>query len=256
MKSFYESTASHFADWAFPAFTRDNKLTDVVAEHPDIPDKVRNAFLQWAESARTHFLAVQQQTQNGYGLSELETLRAEACYCIIHGQWQAAVCLTNVLLELFLKRMLIHTSRDIPESNEPPLTRYMKSMSTATVKYIGKDLNDTINMARKQGIISKEAAKILHEYRARLRNGFFHADLQAMFGDQTTPVTGADIGKCEVEQDNIPIYSLPLIWGEAMWQNASANAIPYFIEVDGLIRETLTKVFPGIDEELSENMIE
>lgn len=256
MKSFYESTASHFADWAFPAFTRDNKLTDVVAEHPDIPDKVRNAFLQWAESARTHFLAVQQQTQNEYGLSELETLRAEACYCIIHGQWQAALCLTNVLLELFLKLMLIYAKRDIPESKEPPLTRYMTSMSVATAKYMGKNLNETINMACGQELISKDAAEILHEYRARFRNAFFHADLQAMFGHQTTPVTGADFGTSEVEQDNIPIHSLPLIWGEAMWQNASANAIPYFIEVDGLIRETLTKVFPGIDEELSENMNE
>lgn len=256
MKSFYESTASHFAGWAFPAFTRDNKLTDIVAAHPDIPDKVRNAFLQWAESAGTHFLAVQQQTQNGYGLYELETLRAETCYCIIHGQFQAAVCLTNVLLELFLKRMLIHTSRDIPDSSEPPLTRYKNSMSAATVKYIGKHLNDTINIARKQGLISKDAAKTLHEYRARFRNAFFHADLQAMFGDQTTPVTGADMGKCEVEQDNIPIYSLPLIWGEAMWQNASANAIPYFIEVDGLIREALPKVFPVINEDQTENMNE
>lgn len=237
MASFPESIAGDFSAWAFPIFRHD-------------------VFLKWAESAQANFLEVQQQTENGYGLPELETLRAETCYCIIHGQWQAAVCLTNVLLEIFLKLMLIYSNQEIPQDDAPPLSRLLNSLSAATEKYMGKDLNDTINMACKQGLISKEAKKSLHVCRERLRNAFFHADIKKMFGDTTTPVTGADFAKLEIEQEEIPISALPLLFGEALWQNAQANAIPYFKEVDGLIRETLPKVFPGIDEELSENMNE
>ena len=256
MASFPESIAGDFHDWAFPIFKQEGKLLDIVESHPDIPDNIRNAFVQWAESAQANFLEVQQQTENGYGLPELETLRAETCYCIIHGQWQAAICLTNVLLELFLKLMLIYSNQEIPKDDVPPISRLLNSLSAATEKYSDKDLSDTINMACTQGLISKKAKKSLHVCRERLRNAFFHADMKKMFGDMTTPVTGADFAKLEIEQDDVPIPALPLLFGEALWQNAQANAIPYFREVDGLIRETLPKVFPEINEDKPENMKE
>lgn len=255
MKSFYESTAGHFASWAFPIFKQEDKLLEIVNSHPDIPDIVRNAFVQWAESAQANFLEVQQQTENGYVLPELETLRAETCYCIIHGQWQAAMCLTNILLEAFLKLALIYSNTDQPEEEVSPLTRLRNSLSNPVQKYMQMKLNDTINIACKQGLIDNESKEMLHDFRKRFRNAFFHADMQSMFGDQTTPVTGIDFETRDIEHEDIPIYSLPLLFGEALWQNAQANAIPYFKEVDGLIRETLPKVFPGIEKQ-SEDMNE
>jgi hypothetical protein len=73
-----------------------------------------------------------------------------------------------------------------------------------------------------------------------------------MFGDETTPITGVDFGTFEIEHGDVPISGLPLFWGEAMWQTAKANAIPYFLEVDSVIRTALPKVFPNSSKQPSD----
>lgn len=92
-------------------------------------------------------------------------------------------------------------------------------------------LNDTINVACKQQLINDTTKQELHEYRERFRNAFFHADMQKMFGDQTTPVTGLDFGEREIELNDVAIQSLPLLLGEALWQNARAALAVFILSV-------------------------
>ncbi|HOZ48213.1 MAG TPA: hypothetical protein PK468_16500 [Candidatus Hydrogenedentes bacterium] len=252
MMDFMESTGCQFGNWALPMALRNESLGRFVSEHPDFDAKIKSAYVEWSRKARENLAQVERQLSTGYGMPELEMLRVEACFCIIQGHWQAAVCLTNILLEAFLKLALVYSNTDEPEEQAQPLSRLLNSLSAPVQKYMQMDLNDTINAARKAGLIDRQTKKDLHSFRERFRNAFFHADMQSMFGDQKTPVTGADFGTREIEHNEIAIRSLPLLLGETLWQNAQANAIPYFTEVDALIRETLPKVFPHMRDEQSE----
>lgn len=69
-----------------------------------------------------------------------------------------------------------------------------------------------------------------------------------MFGNQTTPVSVLRFDAQEFEgPTDVPICRLPLVQGEAMWRTARENAVPYVHYVDALIRDTLPRVFPGMD---------
>ena len=240
-----------------PLALRDETLSRFVSEHPDFDRKTKSAFMEWSQQARENHAQIEQQLRTGYGLPELEMLRVEACLCIIQGHWQGAVCLTNILLEALLKLALVYSNTEDPEEHAQPLSRLMNSLSAPVAKYMQMKLNDTINVACKQGLIDEKTKESLHEYRERFRNAFFHADMQKMFGGQTTPVTGADFGIFEIEgPSEVPIHGVPFLLGEAMWQNARANAIPYFKEVDALVRQTLSKVFPSLHQEQTESTSE
>jgi hypothetical protein len=249
MMDFIQSSVSRFADWAFPLVMRSDVLTQVVEQNTEIGAKEKEAFKEWAGLTRGNYQQIEACIRKPYGMPELEMLRVEACSNLILGQWQSAVCITNVLLEAFLKLALVYSNTDKPSEKEQPLTRLMNSLSAPMQKYMKMTLDSTINVACKQGLIDKQVKKKLHECRERFRNAFFHADMQAMFGDQTTPITGADFGTFESEHAEVPIHSVPFMLGEAMWQNAKANAIPYFLEVDALIRDTFPRVFSNASKD-------
>lgn len=257
MANFLKSAASQFGHWVEPLAIQGNDLGRLISGDPNIDEKVKSAFLSWSQQARENYAQIKNQLEHGYGLPELEYLRIEACFCIIQGYWQGSVCLTNILLEEFLKLALVYSNTDEAEEQASPLSQIMKIVAAPTGKYMRLNLYKTIDLAHEQGLISEEKKDTLDKFRKRFRNAFFHADMQSMFEDQTTPITGVDFGSFEIEgPSEVPIHSLPLLLGEAMWQNARANAIPYFKEVDALIRETLPKVFPGFEQEQSENTIE
>lgn len=232
-----------------PLAFESQELGRFVSRHTSFDRKAKSSFQVWAKEARANYLEIEPQLTSGYGLPELEMLRAEICFCIIQGFWQGAICLTNVLLEAALKLSLVYSNVEPMEGNPPPLTRIANSLSGPAEKYMKCDLHETISFAFKQELISKAEKNALHGYRKRIRNGFFHADMQAMFGDRTTPVTAADFDSLGVQNEKVPIHSLPILLGEAMWHNARVNAIPYFKEVDGLIRRLLSRVFPHLAEE-------
>lgn len=254
MTGFMDSTAGHFGYWAFPLIMRDTALDRMIMENPEIDGTVKEHFAKWVETFRGNYSEIEGQLNNAYKLRALEMLRAETCFCIIQGQWQSAVCLTNILLEAFLKLALVYSDVVKGDGQGQPAGDLGQRYSGPMAKFMKLDLGTTINMARRQGLISKEAKKALGEFRERFRNAFFHADMHAMFGDQTIPVTMADLGTFTVEEPKqIPIRDLPLLLGEAMWRNAEVNAIPYFKTVDGLIRATLPKIFPNQGQERPKN---
>ncbi|MEW6236498.1 MAG: hypothetical protein AB1656_14015 [Candidatus Omnitrophota bacterium] len=253
MIDFLESTLCQFGIWAIPLALQDKELGHFVSMNSNFDEQAKSAYLEWCRQAKINLVEIEHQLNTEYGLPELEMLRVENCFCIIQGHWQGAVCLTNILLEAFLKLALVYSNTSDTEEKDQPFSRFLNSLSAPVQKYMQMTLNDTINTASKQGLINDTTKKELHEIRERFRNAFFHAEMKSMFGDQTTPMSCADFRTGEIQHDNVAIRSLPLLLGEALWQIAQANAIPYFKKVDALIRETLPKVFPHIYEKQPED---
>lgn len=250
---FTQSTAVQFVGWVIPHVRQGETLNNLISGHPEFNERTRSAFSEWSQQVRENYTQIEKQLGVEYVLPELEILRVEAGLSILQGLWQGAICLTNVLLEAFLKLALVY-SNDSPEKNseksEDILNQLFGSLSDSGKKYMQMNLNNTINTACAQNLIDEETRRTLHEYRERFRNAFFHADMQKMFGDQTVPVAVIKLGNNEIEGPNeVPVCEFPFIFGEAMWQNASANAIPYFKYVDQLIRKTLPIVFKELPED-------
>lgn len=248
MFGFMKSNAARFADWAFPLVMGSDVLARLVEHDSEIPQAVKESFKSWAVSSRESFEVIRFQIENEYGLPELEALRAETCANIIHGHWQSAVCLTSILIEVFLKLALVYTNWDKEEDPSKAFGGIGISVPEAAMKSLGLPLKETIDGAQAHGLIDEDTKIKLHAYRKQFRNAYFHADMKLMHGSKTALFQYIDFGSGRTEGPTaIPIHAVPAIMGEEMWQNARSNAIPYFKEVDALIRETLPKVFPQLN---------
>lgn len=254
MMDFLENIMCQFGNWAKSLVVNKSDLGCYIANHPKIDENTKSAYLKWSNQVRDNFGKIDKQLNVGYDLPELEMLRVETCFSIINGHWQSAVCLTNILLEAFLKLALVYSNINVSGQKNQPLSDLINSLSAPNKEYMQMNLSNTINEACKQKLIDTETKNMLHLFRERFRNSFFHADMQKMFGEQTIPVTSINCETSKIEHNDIPIKSIPLLLGDGLWQNAQANATPYFKKVDELIRETLPKVFPQVTEDKEENL--
>lgn len=193
--------------------------------------------------------------KNGYNLSDLDPIRHEICICIAFGLYQAALTLTNHLLESFIKLSL--TYNDIHDNattlEEEPgnkLTTLANDLRASGNKFNDKNLGDNINKACKLGLITKDEKKKLNEFREKFRNAYSHADRKKQHGDITTPVQFSTIEDGEIKMEppqEVSLFDLPIFQGIAQWHHAEVFSIPYFTYLDGVIRRTLSKIFPGIE---------
>src|SRR5437868_15550916 len=84
-----------------------------------------------------------------FNWSLLDSVRDEICTCLITGCSQAAITLTNHLLEKSLKVFLFHvepTSQNYTDAEE--IEKHFNEMNRI---YGGKDLSDTINNCYSKG---------------------------------------------------------------------------------------------------------
>src|ERR1035437_9424617 len=84
-----------------------------------------------------------------YGYPELDPLRDEICKCIICGLNQAAMTLTNHLLESSLKKCL---AMRFSIENKKENVELKDAFKTGIDEYDDKLLEDTINRACSQGL--------------------------------------------------------------------------------------------------------
>lgn len=103
---------------------------------------------------------------NPYGWPEMDTLRHEICGCIGFGLNQAAITLTNHLLESLLKYSLAYTysQRNVkPTELEYELVNLAMQYTEEGLKKYGKEkLSRNIDEAQKVGLIDSEEAEVLH----------------------------------------------------------------------------------------------
>lgn len=189
-----------------------------------------------------------------YGYPELDPLRDEICKCIICNLHQAAITLTNHLLESSLKKCLAMKHSISNNQNDIKLEDAFKEGIT---KFDQLDLGDTINRACTQGLITKEQKRLLKNFKDEFRNPYSHATVSEIFKDTT--VKGKTISLIEGESpenllkrifDNhsdevLAVKDILPIQGLVQVVIAKQISIPYFTEVDKIIREMLTKLKPN-----------
>jgi hypothetical protein len=202
-----------------------------------------------------NYVRIKDIYDQSYGYPELDPLRDEICKCIICGLNQAAMTLTSHLLESSLKKCL--TMRFSIE-NKNDKTELIDAFKNGIDFYDDKHLDDTINRACSQGLITKEQKKTFKKFKDDYRNPYSHASTNKIFKDKK--IKGAIVSMTEKEKENpeefikklfqietneLPIIDILPVHGMAQVEIARESIIPYFSEVDKTIREMLKKLKPN-----------
>jgi len=214
-------------------------------------DEVNEIIKSRFEFINRHYLSIRDAYQNHYDWPELDPLRYEICICITFGLCQAAITLTNHLLESVLKYALIIKCGDkVKQSKEDikgrVITALIEKYKNCIEKYNDNSLSKTINLARREGLISKEQKKQLHYFREIFRNAYSHADKMKTFGKSTVPVTGVRLedNKLVTDEINEPEIAFFLVGqGIVQFEIAQKTAAPYFLYIDKLVRDIRDKLF-------------
>jgi hypothetical protein len=186
-----------------------------------------------------------------YGYPELDPVRDEICKCIICNLHQAAVTLTNHLVESSIKKCLALKHSIDDKLDEMKLEDAFKS---GIEKYDKLELEDTINRARTHGLITKEQKKQLKKFKDEFRNPYSHATTAEIFKD--TAIKGKSISLIEGEnpedllarifndssENLLQVKDILHIQGMVQVMIAKQISIPYFREVDSIIRDMLSKI--------------
>lgn len=190
----------------------------------------------------TNLSKVNFQFNTEYGWAEFDPLRDEISKCLICDLCQAAITLTNHLLESFLKTMLIYhetiTNRD--KNDNDLLTMFKPNVD----KFDGLDLSQTLGRAKRKGLITKKQWKVLDGYRDNFRNAYSHAEKKKIFKDLTI---GTNIVELENNQLNTSDYNqtpiIDVLFGQGIAQTFLSKkiAFDYFISVDTIIRNALDR---------------
>ena len=192
-----------------------------------------------------------------YDLSDLDPLRDEICLCITFGLNQAAITLTNHMLECLVKSALIHSeARRQSGNHEVPDTPTPQSMidylAEAKKKYANNSLENNINAACTQGRISKEEKRQLKGFRDRFRDAFGHADPDKTFGDSEVSVQAMKLGAAEEEggvsvgpRESVQIADFLMTRGIHQVELARFYSADYFLNIDDLVHKIFDKVYPN-----------
>lgn len=206
-----------------------------------LEEKVEIFIKELENNIQENIPKVQNQFLIDYGWSEFDPLREEISRCLICDFCQAAITLTNHLLENFLKTMLIYNDKSCIDKTQD----IRKSFNAGIEKYNDKNLIETIGYAKRLGIISKEDSQILIKYKDDFRNAYSHADKKKIFKDLKLPTQEISLNKdLEYEiraSENSNLFELLFAHGFAQALLSKKTAFEYFIKVDEIIRSSLKK---------------
>lgn len=194
-----------------------------------------------------NYKLVKDEYNLSYGYIKLDPLRDEICKCLVCDLNQAAITLTNHLLESSLKYFLT-----IKYSKEnKPISSFWGSLFKSGIKKHEKlYLSETIKLASRKNLITDNQEERLNYFRENYRNPYGHASSK-IFGNMklsgkivTVPKDGnvekfiADVyDATQYHSTNVKDF-LP-IQGIAQVIKAQETALPYFKEVDKIIRDII-----------------
>lgn len=216
-----------------------------------IEDEINELISERVRDVGQTYPKVRQAFKIPYNWPEIDILRYEACVCIIFSLNQAAITITNHMLESFLKYAISY--KQSIENDEfkkaDDISRLTEALIPAFEENDSKDLRYTINKSCSLGIITKEQEKMLHKYRVSMRNAYGHAEKQKIHEDREIPIQLASVNEKTgiqiKEERTTKILHMPFMHDMAQIYHAKANSIPYFLYIDLLVRESMPKVFPS-----------
>lgn len=203
----------------------------------------RNSFIE------DNYLMIRNRYYNTYQWPELDPVRHEICLCLFFGLSQAAITLTNHLMESVLKNsLIIHHSK---KNNDPPrkgkgLTDLLAKFSEGFSSYDRSELNANINKACSAGLITKDQKKHLHIYREKYRNAYSHSEKAKIFGERKIPIQSVKIEDSKIVVDEVGTPEIAkMIVGQGIVQAmiARKEAPEYFLDIDTVVREIRDKLF-------------
>ena len=178
-----------------------------------------------------------------YEFPALDPVRYEICLCLMSGLNQAALTLTNHLLESVLKKFLILHDSPCKTQNSSELTSVF---ADATEKYADKKLFDLIEDAYAFGLINNQEKEQLHVFRKVYRNPYSHANPRQTLPDRPLPIRLLFKDEIESVADFHKFFAPPNV--EVNPQNflpmqgvlqvllAETCAKDYFLKVDDIVR--------------------
>lgn len=188
---------------------------------------------------------------NEYGFPALDPLRDEICKCFMCGLYQSTMTLTNHLLEKSLKFCLASKYTFETKKKDSDIRNVFKE---GIDKYDDSMLEQTINAACSQGLITKKQKKELKEFRYKFRNPYSHAFNNIFEGKKVKGkvVTTADLENglddffkhCfdKTTDEEFELENSPFAQGIMQIKIAKEDSFPYFKRVDEIIRDMLEKM--------------
>lgn len=217
-----------------------------------IIDEVNAIIRERQTTIGKNYLRVRGCYLTEYGLPELDPLRYEITLCLTFGLYQAAITLTNHLLESLLKYALIyhHALQKQPKRQRiegHAVEALIEWLSEGKNLYADKNLDDNINRACTLGLITKEQKNKLHDIQQTFRNAYGHADKGKTFGEATVPVEAVHFTGERVVRDGkkeVRLADLLIFQGIFQVIYAEKDAVPYYLYIDSLARQIIAKLFP------------
>ncbi|WP_321480478.1 hypothetical protein [uncultured Bacteroides sp.] len=185
-------------------------------------------------------------------LNGLKSIIAEICDCLIIGNNQAAITLTNHLFENALKQVLIRWDSNGKRFNETQ--RIDETLRDEVKEYDGKCLSAVIEKCNRKGLLTEIEAKKLIELKNNYRNSFSHASYSKLFKNASAVLYSANISNpVEITEETANISTVPFLYLAAQKEFAKRNALKYFFEVYTIVNnmdEKLLDLYPETKEAL------
>ena len=216
----------------------------VVGHYKKVINQLKIFIDELNSSLSTNYELVETIFSSEYGYPEFDPLRDEICKCLICGLNQAAITLTNHLLEDVLKKCLIyqHTIQTKQNTNEKLSELFQEGINKFDNDK--SDLSKSINAACSNGLIIKEHKKLLHHFRESFRNSYSHASSSKIFKDVT--VKGKEISSFDEASgelnETFDVSQIPIIQGIIQYKLAKKESVSYFKNVDAIIRHMIDKL--------------
>jgi hypothetical protein len=188
-----------------------------------------------------------------YNYPKLDSVRSEICKCLICNLNQAAITLTNHLIESSLKMCLAIRYSIENKNTEAQMEDLFKS---GIEKYDKLDLDDNINRACRQALITKEQKIQLKQFKDDFRNPYSHASSVGILKDRMIKGKIISLNKGEnpekllekifEDREEKVMFAKDVLPAHGILQTilAKQSSLDYFKQTDIIIRDMLTKIRP------------
>jgi hypothetical protein len=172
---------------------------------------------RWNADFENNLAKIEKQLETPYEWKEFDPLRIEIAQCLLSGLSLAAITSTNLLLELFLKVLLIyHDTRPSASYCLLDTERFKEHLG----KYSSGKLSKNIKSALGYALITHQEARQIGHWKKEFRDPFAHSDIKQIMTNNS-----AMIG----------------LVGPNLVSKSKKEAYKYFIDVDQLIKAVISR---------------
>ena len=183
-------------------------------------------------------------------LNGLKSIISEICDCLIIGNAQAAITLTNHLFENSLKQTLITWDSQGRRFNDSE--RIDETFKQEVEDYDNRDIEPNIKKCKSKGLITKDEAERLIKLKNIYRNTFSHASYLKLFKESSTVIYSGSLNEpTKIKEEIVDVSKVPFLYLLAQEQFAKKNALIYFLEVYEFIDKMdkkLLDLYPEVKE--------